>query len=412
MSSKVSQQSRSPRPLEGVRILDFTHGVAGPYATMILADLGADVIKIEKPGRGDATRYLNVSKQFMGDIPRSGGDYFLAINRNKRAITIDLKKEEGVHIALRLAKICHAVVQNFRPGVIDRLGLGYDVVRGVRPDVVYGSVSGYGPKGPLAGHPGMDVAVQARAGVLSITGYPGMPPVKPGVSLADFSGGAHMAIAMLAALMHQFRSGEGQYVEVSLLDATMSMLSNYCVAVLDGGEDIQPMGSGHPQLVPFQAFETSDGHVVIGTGTNKLFGVLCELIDRVDLAEDDRFKRNDSRVQHRVELIDELTQITRTRTTAEWMDQLVRVGIPCSPVNSLSEAMREPQLEANQMVVEVQHPVYETLHLMGVPYKLSATVCDIRKPPPMLSEHTDEVLGELLELGGAEVELLRTEGVV
>jgi crotonobetainyl-CoA:carnitine CoA-transferase CaiB-like acyl-CoA transferase len=401
-----------PRPLDGVRILDFTHGVAGPYAAMILADLGADVIKVEKPGRGDATRYLNVSKKFMGDIPRSGGDYFLAINRNKRAVTIDLKHAEGVRVALALASTCHAVMQSFRPGVLDRIGLGYDAVRGVRPDVVYGSVSGYGSRGPLAGHPGMDVVVQARAGVLGITGYPGSPPVKPGVSLADFSGGAHMAIAMLGALIQQQRTGEGQYVEVSLLDATVSMLSNYCVAVLDGDEEVQPMGSGHPQLVPFQAFETSDGHVVIGTGTNKLFGVLCELIGRPDLAADERYRSNHLRVQHRDTLIAALTEITRTRTTAEWIDALVEAGIPCAPVNSLAQAMREPQLAANEMIVEVPHPVYDRIHLTGVPYKLSAASCGIRRPPPMLGEHTDEVLSRLPGYDQATIDRLRAEGVV
>ena len=402
----------SQRPLEGMRILDFTHGVAGPYASMILADLGADVVKIEKPGRGDATRYLNVSKRFMGDIPNSGGDYFLAINRNKRAITLDLSVPIGVELAKRLACVADSVMQSFRPGVMERLGLGYEAIREIKADIIYGSVSGYGSRGPLAQHPGMDVVVQARAGVMAITGYPGSPPVKSGVSLADFAGGAHMAIAMLGAMMHRLRTGVGQYVEVSLLDATMSMLSNYCVAVIDGGEEIQPMGSGHPQLVPFQAFAASDGHIVIGTGTNKLFRTFCDVLNRPDLAEDPRFTRNELRVQNRAELIPIIESVTISRKVTEWLDVLVDAGIPCSPVNSLSAAMQEPQLEANEMVVEVAHPVYGPIHLMGVPHKLSESPCSVRERAPMLGEHTDEVLSGWLNLRPDEIADLRQATVI
>lgn len=402
----------SSTPLEGIRILDFTHGVAGPYASMILADLGADVVKVEKPGRGDATRYLNVSKKFLGDIPNSGGDYFLAINRNKRAIAIDLGKPDGIALARRLAGASDAVMQSFRPGVMDRLGLGYEAIRSAKPGMIYGSVSGYGSVGPLAQHPGMDVVVQARAGVMAITGYPGSPPVKSGVSLADFSGGAHMAVAMLAAFMHRARTGIGQHVEVSLLDATMSMLSNYCVAVIDGDEEIQPMGSGHPQLVPFQAFSASDGYVVIGTGTNKLFRTFCDVLGRAELADDPRFQRNELRVQNRSELIPIIEQVTRTRTVAEWLGTLEGAGIPCSPVNSLRAAMLEPQLAANDMVVEVPHPVYGSTHLMGIPYKLSASPCSIRQRAPMLGEHTDEVLAQWLDLPTGAISDLRAAAVI
>lgn len=400
------------RPLEGTFILDFTHGVAGPYATMLLADLGADVVKIEMPRRGDATRYLNVSAKFVGDIPRSGGDYFLSINRNKRAITINLATPKGSELALALAAKADVVVQNFRPGVMTRLGLDEARVRAVNREVIYGSVSGYGLTGPLANHPGMDVVIQARSGVMAITGYPGSEPVKCGVSLADFSAGVHMSNALLGAVIYRLRTGKGQAVNVSLLDATLSMLANYCVAVVDGDEEIGPMGSGHPQLVPFQAFPSADGFVVIGTGTNKLWAHFCAVLGVPDLPKDPRFLGNHDRVRHRAALIPIIADLTRGKTTAEWLAILEREGIPCAPVNSLKQAFAEPQLAVNEMVVEVQHPVYGSLHLVGVPYKYSESPCAIERRPPLLGEHTAEVLGEKLQMSSAAIGALQGEGIV
>ena len=283
------------KPLTDVKILDFTHGVAGPVTTMILADLGADVVKIEKPGRGDASRYMNVSKRFVADIPASGGDYYLAINRNKRSSTLDLQNEQGRDVAQRLIGWADVVIENFRPGVMAKLGLDFERAREINAGIIYASLSAYGETGPLGGHPGMDVAVQARSGVMSITGYPGSEPVKPGASLADFSGGTHFAIAVLAALLYRERTGEGQQIKVNLLDATMAMIANYAVATLDGGAVIEPMGSGHPQLVPFQAFPAADGHIVIASGTNKLFRRLCQSLGTPELADDDRFVSNEAR---------------------------------------------------------------------------------------------------------------------
>ncbi len=400
------------RPLEGTFILDFTHGVAGPYATMLLADLGADVVKIEKPGRGDATRYLNVSKKFIGDIPRSGGDYFLSINRNKRTVGIDLATPKGSALALQLGAKADVVVQSFRPGVMTRLGLDEDQVRKVNPEVVYGSVSGYGLTGPLANHPGMDVVIQARAGVMAITGYPGSDPVKCGVSLADFAAGVHMSNALLGAIVYKLRTGKGQSVQVSLLDATMSMLANYAVAVVDGDEEIQPMGSGHPQLVPFQAFPSSDGFIVIGTGTNKLWVHLCTVLGLDELPNDPRFITNPDRVQNRAALIPILSERTQQKSTAEWLTVLEREGIPCAPVNTLKQAFAEPQLAVNDMVVEVPHPVYGSIHLVGIPYKYSESRCEIDRHPPLLGEHTDEVLREKLQMPTSAVAELAAQEVI
>lgn len=399
-------------PLDGIRVLDLTHGVAGPYTVMLLADLGAQVWKVEKPGRGDATRYMNVSDRFLADIPASGGDYFLAINRNKRSVTLDLSTGRGRELALALAAESDLVVSNFRPGVMERLGLGYDAVRAVNPAVVYAVLTAYGREGPLAHQPGMDVAVQARSGVMSITGNGGGDPVKPGVSLADFSGGVHLATAVLAALYQRERTGHGQRVDVSLLDATMSMLINYSVAVRDGGARLAAMGSGHPQLVPFQAFPSADGFVVIATGTNRLFTDLCRVLDTPELAGDERFASNTDRVTHRAELIELLSRYTRTRTTAEWLAIFERAQIPCAPVNTMAEALADEQLFANGMVVEVEHPRHGTLHVTGSPYRFEGGRPQAWRPPPMLGEHTREVLSGVLGLADDTLTELERDNVI
>lgn len=400
-------------PLAGIKVLDFTHGVAGPYASMVLADLGGDVIKVEKPGRGDATRYMNVGERFADGIPETGGDYFLAINRNKRAVTLDIQDPRGREAALRLARWADVALQSFRPGVMTRLGLDYAALSAVNPRIVYGNLSAYGRKGPLADKPGMDVAVQARSGVMTITGSPdSAEPLRPGVSLADFAGGIYLATALVTALFHRERTGEGQEVDVSLLDATMSMLVNYSVAVLDGGAKMGPMGSGHPQLVPYQAFPTKDGHVVIATGTNKLYREFCAALGRADLADDPRFRSNQDRVRHRQALVALLSDLTRGRTTAEWIERLERAEIPCAPVLDMEQAFAEPQLAENDMVVPLEHPGAGTIHVLGVPFKFGRVAGAVRTPPPRLGEHTRQVLEEVAGLPAEEIERLAADGVI
>jgi len=399
-------------PLEGIKILDFSHGVAGPFGTMLLADLGADVVKIEKPGRGDVSRYMNMSERFGGDIPRSGGDYFLTVNRGKRCLALDLAVPEGRAIALELGQWADVVVQSFRPGVMDRLGLGYEDFRKVNPQIVYSSLSAYGDKGPLAGQPGMDVAVQARSGVMSITGLQGGEPVKPGVSLSDFSGGAHLAMAMMAGLLFRQRTGQGQSLSVSLLDATMIMLSNFVVAAVDGGMVIEPMGSGHPQLVPYQAFPSADGFVVISSGTNKLFRELCVVLGAPELSADARFKTNPDRVKHRKEIVPLIGALTIKRTTADWLALFEKHGIPAAPVNTMKEAFTHPQMTENGSLVEFDHPVYGKIHLVGSPYKFGVAESGATRRPPLLGEHTDEVLGSILSMSPGRLAELRSRGVI
>lgn len=401
------------RPLEGIKVLDFSHGVAGPFCTMLMGDLGAEVIKIEHPRRGDNTRYMNVSKRFVSDIPRAGGDYFMAINRNKQSMTLDLKSDAGREIALDLAEWADVAVSNFRPGVMKKLGLSYEDLAARNDKLIYASLSAYGNAGELAHQPGMDIAVQARSGVMSITGYSEFKrPVKPGVSLADLSGGTHLLVAIQAALFHRLRTGQGQELSVSLLDSTMAMLINYSVAVIDGDAEIAPMGSGHPQLVPFQAFTTKDGYVVISPGTNKLFRQLCELLEVPELITDERFATNPDRVQHRAELIPLLEEVLSKRTTADWIELFEREQMPCAPVNDLKTAYAQPQLKANDMIVEIDHPVAGDIHVIGSPYKFTRTPCTSYTAPPLMGADTANILTGVLGKSQEDVDGLVKGGVI
>lgn len=401
------------RPLEGLKVLDLTHGVAGPYCTMVLGDLGCDIIKIEKPERGDATRYMNVSERFHTDIPRVGGDYFLAINRNKRAISVELKSTEGRKICEELAAWADIVVQNFRPGVTERLGLDYQSLRKFNPRLIYGNISAYGTEGNLSEKAGMDIAVQARSGVLRITGASDSnEPVRPGSSLADFGGGIYLTTAILAALYDRERTGMGQEVSVSLLDATMSLLINYSVAVMDGQADVQPLGSGHPQLVPYQAFPTADGHVVVATGTNKTYREFCGAIERPDLMVDPFFASNQSRVKNRKAMVAQLAPVFQQKTTQAWIEILEAADIPCAPVNDLRTAFAELAQTSPAMTQVVNHPGLGKLSQLGVPFKFSECEGDIRRPPPMLGEHNEEVLKGLLNRSDTDVAALRAAKVI
>lgn len=398
-------------PLKGLKVLDFTHGVAGPYCTMVLGDLGCEVIKIEKPERGDPTRYMNVARKFATDIPNTGGDYFLAINRNKRSVAIDMKEPEGRDLCLELARKADIAVQNFRPGVMGRLGLDFAALKKINPRLIYANISAYGDTGPLASKPGMDVAVQARSGVMRITGEAGSTsPLRPGASLADFGGGIYLTTAVLAALYEREKTGQGSEVSVSLLDATMSLLINYSVATMDGGANLGPMGSGHPQLVPYQAFPSSNGNIVISAGTNKIYRELCIAIGKPELGDDARFKTNQDRVRNRDELVKIFSDVTRQRSTAEWLDVLEAADVPCAPVNSLQDAYRELGENSPGMVVEVPHPAVGTLHLLGSPFHFNGATGNIKLPPPRLGEHTAEILGGMIDR--AKLDDLVARGIV
>jgi crotonobetainyl-CoA:carnitine CoA-transferase CaiB-like acyl-CoA transferase len=399
-------------PLDGVLVADFSHGVAGPFCSMYLGDLGATVIKVERPGRGDATRYMSVSDRFSSAIPIEGGDYFLGINRNKQSVTLDLKTPEGAELAKRLAERADVAVENFSKGVMDRLGLGYEDLREANPKLVYCSLRAYGDEGPLAEEVGMDVAIQARSGVMRVTGHPGSSPVKPGSSLADLAGGLHAALGVLAALIERGISGVGQKIDISLLDATAMMLVNYSVPVLNSDVEIGPMGSGHPQLVPFEAFETADDWVIVAAGTNSRWRRFCAAIERPELADDERFKSNDLRVRNRAELTTLLGAEMSRRPTVEWEAIFREHGVPFAPILGLREAFEQPQLEATGLVRSVEHPTLGPLRIFGNAIRMSANELSTDVPPPRLGEHTRQVLGERLGVSGAEFEDLRRRGIV
>ncbi len=401
------------RPLEGIKILDLTHGVAGPYCTMVLGDLGADVLKIEKPGRGDASRFMNVSTRYTDDIPRTGGDYFLSVNRNKRSVGIDLSKPEGKALIKELAGWADVVAQNFSPGVVQRLGIAYEDLAPLNARLIYANISAYGDDGVLSNRAGMDVAVQARSGVMRITGMPGSTdPLRLGASISDFGGGIYLSTAILAALVDRATTGRGQEVSVSLLDATMSMLANYSVAVMDGAADITPVGSGHPQLVPYQAFPTRDGYVVVGAGTNRTFTAFATLLGRVDLTTDVRFQTNQKRVVHRTALIPILDDLMKQRTTDEWIAALEDANIPCAPVNDLATAFDELHQTSPNMVRTVEHPVIGKLSQIGIPFRFSDCAGELRRPPPLLAEHTEEVLAGILGKSTLDITALRAAGAI
>jgi crotonobetainyl-CoA:carnitine CoA-transferase CaiB-like acyl-CoA transferase len=356
---------------------------------------------------------MNVSEKFQTDIPRVGGDYFLAVNRNKRSVAVEMKTEAGRKICEELAGWADVVVQNFRPGVTKRLGLDYESLKRFNPRLVYANISAYGMDGVLADKAGMDIAVQARSGVMRITGaVDSDEPLRPGASIADFGGGIYLVAGLLAALFDRERTGEGQEVSVSLLDATMSLLINYSVAVMDGAAQVRPLGSGHPQLVPYQAFPTSDGFVVVATGTNKTYRTLCEAIGCAALATDTRFASNQSRVVNRAAMVAELSAVFGRHTTAHWIGVLEDADVPCAPVNELADAFEELKATSPDMVQSVPHAALGKVSQLGVPFKFSACGGDIRRPPPMLGEHTDEVLSQLLGRTADEIEALHGAKVI
>ncbi len=392
-------------PLDGVRVVDLTRVLAGPFCTMMLADMGADVVKVEMPGRGDDSRAWGP--------PWAGTEsaYYLSANRNKRSITLNFRTEGGRRVLLDLVKRADVFIENFIPGTLDRLGLGYNDLRKVNPGLVYCSVSGYGYDGPYATRPGYDFIAQAEGGVMSITGEPEGPPMKVGVAIADITTGMFAAAAILAALRHRDRTGQGQRVEVSLLESVVGWLANVAMNYLVSGELPRRYGNAHPNVVPYQAFATADGWVAIGVGNDAQFRRFCEVIGRPELADDPRFRTNSDRVVNRGALIPILEEVFKTRTTAEWIEALTAAELPCGPINTIDKVFQHPQVLHRRMLEEIDHPTAGRLKLVGIPYKFSETPLSIRRHPPTLGEHTEEVLREL-GYSEAEVAALRAEGAI
>jgi formyl-CoA transferase/CoA:oxalate CoA-transferase len=372
-----------------VRVLDLSRILSGPFATMVFADLGADVIKLENPETGDDTRQW--APPYQGDQSA----YFLAVNRNKRGIAVDLKTEPGRAIALRLAERADVVVENFRPGTAARLGLGYDALSAVNPRLIYASISGFGQTGPYASQPGYDAIAQALGGLMSVTGEARGEPVRMGNSAADIGAAMWAAIGILAALHAREASGHGDWIDISLLDGQIAWLTYLAGGYFASGDVPQRYGSAHPSIVPYQALRTADGHLMVAVGNDTLWQRFAPLIGLPELVDDPRFATNPDRVVNRAALIPLVEAALATRGSAEWTEELARVGIPAGAINTIDKALVHPQVQARDMVQSIEHPTAGTLRMTASPIKLKSYRSTPRRPPPLLGEHTDEVLGEL-----------------
>jgi len=397
---------RQDGPLAGVKVLDLTRVLAGPYCTMFLGDLGAEVVKIEQPEVGDDTRAWGP--------PFVGGEsaYFLCINRNKKSVTLDLKSNQAVGLLRRLAEGADVLVENFRPGTMERLGLGERELRAVNPRLIYASLSGFGADGPMKDWPGYDLIVQAWGGLMSVTGMPDGEPTKVGVAIVDIVAGLMLGKAILAALFARERTGVGQKLETSLLEAEVACLINAGSNYLVGGVVPGRWGNAHPSIVPYQSFKSRDSYLVIGVGSEGIWRRFCQAIGMPGLADDPRFARNPQRVEHRGELIDILTEIFLQRDTAAWVTLLIDAGVPCAPVQTIDQVFLAPQVIAREMVVEVSHPTAGTLRMAGLPVKFSGTPASIRLAPPLLGQHTAEVLRSWLRLDDSAIDDLKSKGVI
>lgn len=396
----------SAPPLDGLLVVDLTRVLSGPYCTMLLADMGARVIKIEQPGRGDDTR--GWGPPFVGEESA----YFLSINRNKESLTLDLKKPEARGILEQLLDRADILVENFRPGAMERLGFGHDSVSLRWPRLVYCSISGFGQTGPRRDQPGYDAVIQAEAGLMSITGESDGPPLRLGVAIADIVTGMFAAQGISMALLARSRSGLGQLVDIGMLDSTVALLTYQAANYFATGRAPGRLGNRHPTIVPYETFEAADGAFVLAVGNDDLWRRFCRVIELPDLADDPRFVTNRARVRHYDELKPLLDGRLRTRPRADWIASLNRERVPCGAVRDVAEVLNDPQLAAREMVQAVEHAALGTVRALGVPIKLSSTPGTVRTAPPTLGQHTDQILRTDLNLSDAEIAHLRSAGAV
>ena len=395
-------------PLNTIRVVDLTRILAGPYATMILGDYGADVVKIEHPDGGDDARGWGPPW-----VSGAGGAsaYFTAVNRNKRSCTLNLKTDAGKQVLWRMLARADVVISNFRPGVLDRLGFPYDAVRERNPRIIYAVINGYGAEGAGADKPSFDVIVQGESGVMDVTGDPAGPPTRVGISLGDETAGLLVVQGIMAALLERMRTGEGQRVEVALHDGLLSLLTYHAQNWWSGGKKPTRLGNAHPSIVPYQTFATKDGWINIGVGNERQWARLCGVIGKPEWIDDPRYATNGERNVHRDELIPKLDAIFGVRLTVEWITALSAADLPCGEIRSVPDALDSAEAKAREMIVEVVGSDGGPLPLVGVPVKLSASPCRVRTRPPELGEHTDEVLAEF-GYGADEIEVLRQNGTV
>ncbi|CAI07809.1 CoA-transferase [Aromatoleum aromaticum EbN1] len=403
--------------LSHIRVLDLSRILAGPWAGQILADLGADVIKVERPGEGDDTRHWG--PPFLKDTHGHDTDvaaYFLCANRNKRSITVDMTKPDGRQLLRDLAGKCDVVLENFKQGGLARHGLDYASLKTVNPRLVYCSITGFGQDGPYAARAGYDFLIQGLGGLMSLTGRPGDEPgggpMKVGVALTDILTGLYAANAVQAALAARDRTGEGQHIDLALLDVQIACLANQAMNYLTTGVSPGRLGNAHPNIVPYQDFPTDDGYMILAIGNDAQFARFCEAAGDPSLATDARFATNKARVGHRAVLIPLLNKLTIRRTTTDWIARLEALGVPCGPINTLADVFADPQVRARGLRIDLPHPLAGRVPQVASPMRLSATPVEYRLPPPLLGEHTDEILASLLGLPAERIARLRHDEVI
>ena len=422
MVTQALRQNAAMNSLEGIRVLDLSRVLAGPWCTQTLADLGADVIKIERPGAGDDTR--NWGPPFL---PTADGReshesaYYLGANRNKRSVTCDIAQPEGQALVRELAEHCDVFIENFKVGDMARYGLDYASLKAINPRLVYCSLTGFGQSGPYAPRAGYDYIIQGMGGLMSVTGERddlNGGPQKVGVAVADLFTGMYATVGILAALRHAERTGEGQHLDMALLDTQVAMLANLGANYLVSDQAPGRMGNAHQNIVPYQVFEVApraDGgkdFIILAVGNDGQYAKFCEVAGRPDLASEPRFVKNADRVRHRAELVPVLETVMKTRAKADWLSALEAAKVPCGAINSLDEVFSDPQVQARGMVTHWQHPLRADLPLVSSPIKLEKTPVRTDRPPPMLGQHTDEVLGELLGVDAARLATLRDRQVI
>ena len=406
MGSSPKSRTPSPGPLDGLTVLDLTRVLSGPYCTMMLADMGARVIKIEHPERGDDTRGWGP--------PFVSGEstYFLSVNRNKESVTLDFKTPEGREVLDALIERADVLVENFRPGTLDRLGLGYTDVRSRNPQLVYVSISGFGQTGPRRQEPGYDAAIQAEGGLMSITGDANGPGYRLGVAIADITAGMFAAYGTSLALFARQRSNQGQLVDIGMLDSVAALLTYQAGIHFATGGIPERLGNRHPTVVPYETFEATDGEFVRAVGNDALWRKFCIVAGLEEIVADPRFATNRARVQAYDELRPLLERALRTRSRQTWIEDLTAAGVPCGDVRNIAQVLADPQLAAREMVTELEHIVAGKIRVLGIPTKLSETPGTVKNPPPALGEHTDKVLEELLDINQAERSRLRQLGAI
>lgn len=399
--------------LKNIRIVDITRAMAGPYCTMMLGDFGADVIKVERPGSGDESR--GWGPPFVGEPygPYSGiSAYFLAANRNKRSLTVNLKNPQGQKIIRRLADVSDVLIENYRTGVLDKMGLGVGDLTAKNPGLIYCSISGYGRTGPFQELPGYDAIIQAEGGMMEITGPVEGPPSRVGIPIIDITSGMFAASAILAALYERIDSGQGQHIDVSLFDTQVALLSNVAANYLVGKNPPKRQGNAHPNIAPYEAFEANDKGFVLGAANQRQWELLCDVIKQPGLKEDLRFKSNQDRVKNRVDLVQLLNHTFSEKKAEDWLCVFREAGLPCGPINKVPEVFDHPQVLQRDLILEVEHPSAGKIPLTGFPYKLSRTPAEIQHHPPDLGEHNLEILVDLLEYSPEQAADFQEKGII